>query len=418
MNHPAKTTARSPADWLRLAVGLFLTVSSAVLIALSFLLVFFGAVSLFLPGTTGASSLFLSDTEETLVMFLSAAGTFVLGLLLLPGAFLNFQAFFSFPVPRLLLPHQDNRLALVILFMLWFLCVASGYALTFHQTLSLLLLPFLNTGAVLLSVVMVLIIALQKLPLPSPRRAWSLFGVSALLGPTLAIFFELFAFLGFMVLFTAYVSSQPALELSLHLLLDELENEAGSLDFATQQMATLLLSPGVGLLLFGLLALMVPIIEEAFKVSLLWGYAGKLRSPAEGFVAGVLCGAAFALVENIGFSSAGASDWLLNILTRSVTALPHAFNSGLVGWGLVLAWQRRDYLRLGLAYLAAVLIHGTWNGLSFVLVLNSMAGLTAAEVYPLIETPLPALAALFVLTFGIVPGLLLSNRQVRRQDGV
>jgi hypothetical protein len=36
--------------------------------------------------------------------------------------------------------------------------------------------------------------------------------------------------------------------------------------------------------------------------------------------------------------------------------------TGITGWGLALAWQEKRYIRLGLAYLMAVSIHGIWNG--------------------------------------------------------
>lgn len=396
-------TENPPTDWAALAMGLLLSVSALGLMGIALLLAVLGL---------SATSTIREDDALTLLML--AVGAFALGLLLSPGAYLNARKFFNLPEPRFGLRGLPAGLLLVTLFVAWVISLALGYSLSANPTLSLWLLPLVNVAALTLPVGIVLVISLKGLPLPSPRRAWSVFGASAVLGPTLAIFFELFAFIGFALLFMLYASSTPGLEVPFRLLMEELQNEMGSMDFISQQATTLLLSPGAALLLLGLLALAVPLIEEAFKVFLLWFYAGRMRSPVEGFVAGVLCGAAFALAENVGFSSAGAQDWLANVLTRATAVLPHVFNSGLVGWGLVMAWQRRDYFRLGLAYLAAVLVHGAWNGLSVALALNSISGF-AADVSPLIETPLPAVITWVVLILGILLGLFLANRQMRRQ---
>lgn len=397
------------AGWPTLVMGLLLAVSAWGLTLLAALLALAGLTAALVP---------TMETEDGLTLLMIAVGVLVLAGLLLPGAVLNLRDFLSLPFPRFALPQASTAQAWPILFAAWLLLLALGQALTRSETLTLLLLPFVNAAALLLPLGLILLTVLRGLPLPLPRRAWSIFGASALLGPALSIFFEMLAFLIFALLFFAYVHTVPALETPFRLLVDELRSENGSPDFAARQIAILALSPGGWLFLLGVFALAVPLIEEAFKVTLLGFYAGRMRSPAQGFVSGVLCGAAFAMAENIGFSSAGTQDWLFNILTRSTAILAHVFNSGLVGWGLALAWQRRDFLRLGLAYLTAVLVHSLWNGLSVALSLHALASLTTAEVSPLIETPLPAGIAWGVLTAGLALGLLLANRQMRREDGV
>ncbi len=392
-----------PTDWAALVMGLLLVVSALGLVGIAPLL-----------AVLGLSAISTLGEGDALTLFMLAAGTFALGLLLAPGAYLNVRKFFNLPEPRFSFRMLSPGLLVVTLFAAWLASLTLGYGISSSPTFSLWLLPLVNVAALTLPVGIVLVISLKGLPLFSPRRAWSIFGASAILGPTVAIFFEMFAFIGFGLLFMLYASSTPGLDVPFRLLVQELQSETGSMEFISQQATTLLLSPGAAILLLGLLALAVPIIEEVFKVFLLWFYAGRMRSPVEGFVAGVLCGAAFALAENIGFSSAGAEDWLVNVVTRATAVLPHAFNSGMVGWGLVMAWQRRDYFRLGLAYLAAVLVHGVWNALSVALALNSISGF-AADVSPLIETPLPATITAGVLIPGILLGLFLANRQMRRQ---
>ena len=398
---PPATPAQT--DWAALVMGLLLVVSALGLVGIAPLL-----------AVLGLSAMSTLGEGDALTLLMLAAGTFALGVLLAPGAYLNARKFFNLPEPRFGLRGLTPGLLLVMLLVVWVISLALGYGLSGNATFSLLLLPVVNVAALMLPVGIVLVISLKGLPLPSPRRAWSVFGASAVLGPTLAIFFELFAFIGFALFFVLYASSTPGLDVTFRSLMEELQNEMGSMDFISQQATTLLLSPGAAFLLLGLFALAVPVIEEAFKVFLLWFYAGRMRSPVEGFVLGALCGAAFALAENVGFSSAGAEDWLANVLTRATAILPHTFNSGLVGWGLAVAWQKKGYVRLGLAYLAAVLVHGAWNALSVALALNSISGF-AADVSPLIETPLPAAITWGVLVLGILLGLFLANRQMRRQ---
>jgi len=390
-------------DWASLLMGLFLLVNALGLVGI--------APVLALLGLSAISTL---GEGDALTLLMLAAGTFALGLLLTLGAYLNARKFFNRSEPRFGLQGLTPGILLVTLFTAWVISLALGRGLSASPTFSLFLLPLVNVAAILLPITIVLVITLKGLPMPSPRRALSIFGVSAALAPALSIFFELFAFIGFGLLFVLYASSTPGLEVPFWSLMDELQSETGSMDFIAQQATTLLLSPGAAILLLGLLALAVPVIEEVFKVFLLWFYAGRMPSPVEGFVAGALCGAAFALAENIGFASAGAEDWLLNILTRAAAVLPHTFNSGLVGWGLVAAWQKRSYLRLGLAYVAAVLVHGAWNALSVTLALNAISGV-AAGVSPLIETPLPAAITWGLLILGIFLGLLIANRQMRKQ---
>lgn len=400
---PSPGPAPRQTDWAALVMGLLLMASALSLVGIAPLL-----------AVLGLSSMPTLGEGDALTLLMLAAGTFTLGVLLAPGAYLNARKFFNLPEPGFGLPRLALGLLLVLLFAAWLLSLALGHRLSANPTFSLFLLPLVNMAAVMLPIAIVLVITLKGLPLPSPRRAWSVFGASTVLAPALAIFFEFLALIGFGLLFMLYASSTPGLDVPFWSLMEELQSETSSMDFISRQATTLLLSPGAAILLLGLLALAVPIIEEVFKVFLLWFYAGKMRSPVEGFVLGALCGAAFALAENIGFASADAENWLVNVLTRATTILPHIFNCGLVGWGLVMAWQKRSYFHLGLAYLAAVLVHGVWNALSVALALASISG-AAADVSPLIETPIPAALTWGVLILGILLGLFLANQQMRKQ---
>ncbi len=417
---PSMKTPARQTDWAALGMGLFLLTCALVLV---------GTVPIL--ALLGLSAVFTLDHSDALMLLMLAAGMFALGVLLIPGVYFNARKFFNLPETAGRLPEVNPRLLLVTLFAAWLISILAGYGISRNAAASLFLLPFINVVALFLPIGIVLTLGLQGLPLPAPRRAWSLFGASAILGPSISIFFELFAVVAVLLAFARYASSTPGIDVPFQMLVDELQNEAASVESISQQVTTLLLAPGTTIFLLALFALAVPIIEETFKVFLLWFYAGRLRSPVEGFVLGALSGAAFALAENISFSSVGAEGWAANALTRATAALPHIFNSALMGWALAAAWQKpkpgsqsasrqsrwagkRSLIRLAGVYLAVVFIHGTWNALSVALALTSMSSF-AADVSPAVEAPSPALIVWGVLIFGLLAGLFLVNQQLRKQ---
>jgi dipeptide/tripeptide permease len=88
-------------------------------------------------------------------------------------------------------------------------------------------------------------------------------------------------------------------------------------------------------------------------------------------------------------------------------------NSGILGWALVSAWQKHAYFKLGLAYVAVILIHGLWNAISLALWLNSLA--TYAQNTPgFIADPLPFFSGWIVMILGTFAGLAYGNRALRR----
>jgi RsiW-degrading membrane proteinase PrsW (M82 family) len=142
----------------------------------------------------------------------------------------------------------------------------------------------------------------------------------------------------------------------------------------------LLLNPGVLVLVFAFISVIVPVIEEALKPLGLWFLAGQRITPAQGFGYGVLCGAGFGLFENLGNTSMGGETWALLTATRASTLLLHCLNSGLVGWGLASVWTHRRYLRLAATFLYAVTIHGLWNGLAVLSLMGSLEGETSISI--------------------------------------
>ncbi len=107
-------------------------------------------------------------------------------------------------------------------------------------------------------------------------------------------------------------------------------------------------------------ALVVPLIEEACKPLAVWYFVRRGLTPRGGLVLGALAGAGFALVENSGLPW-GQEMWTSQILVRSLTTVLHTALSALMGYALAEATRTRRWPRLGMAYAAAVLLHGLWN---------------------------------------------------------
>jgi RsiW-degrading membrane proteinase PrsW (M82 family) len=133
-------------------------------------------------------------------------------------------------------------------------------------------------------------------------------------------------------------------------------------------LAPLLRTPPIFIGILLLVALVIPMIEEAFKTLGVWLLKGRGISPAEGFVAGMFSGAGFALVEGLLNSATVASststDWLGFVVGRLGGTLLHIFNGGLLGWAMANAWQGKKPAKVVGIYFLTVLLHGIWNGLA------------------------------------------------------
>lgn len=127
----------------------------------------------------------------------------------------------------------------------------------------------------------------------------------------------------------------------------------------------LLQSPLIILALTVFLSVIAPVVEELFKTLAVWSLLGLEISDGEGYVAGMMSGAAFALVEGILYAAQAANgpgnDWLYFLLGRFGGTLIHIFNGGLIGWVLTKTWRDRNLARLLVVYILAFIIHGVWN---------------------------------------------------------
>ncbi len=307
------------------------------------------------------------QAQQVLAALLLASGTGFAGMLTLSSAWFALlrlrgrRAATTFPA---WLPRQ-GILLLLLLVILPVALIAGSWLAEANSPVAWLLLPPLHLLAITVPIVWLIHLGGYRLPYGSAQRKWGVFASGLVLGPALIITLEIV--LGLMVLAGVLIalSTQPGLLETLQGLVEQLNAQP---DLAPEQAAADLLpylqTPVLLYAAGAFLGVLVPLLEELLKPIGVWLLARRALTPAEGFVAGALSGAGFALMENLGYSAASLDSWAAIVLARSGTAVMHIGASALVGWGLAATWRDGRFLRLVAAYLAAVFIHGLWNVLT------------------------------------------------------
>jgi RsiW-degrading membrane proteinase PrsW (M82 family) len=159
-----------------------------------------------------------------------------------------------------------------------------------------------------------------------------------------------------------------------------------------------------------------PVVEETMKglvlVGLLWRRRDELDGPTDGVTYAAMVGLGFAMIENVGYyinalitpQRGGVA--LLGytfVLRGLLSPLLHPIFTSMTGLGVAYAAShRRAGPAVAAGWLAAVVLHGTWNGLS----LFGLAGLLTA--YLIMAGVLAGLIAVLVADRSRVAGLIRS----------
>ncbi|MFC7583131.1 PrsW family intramembrane metalloprotease [Nonomuraea antimicrobica] len=119
---------------------------------------------------------------------------------------------------------------------------------------------------------------------------------------------------------------------------------------------------------------LAPVVEEAFKglaLLLLLRRRTEIDGLTDGIVYASMAGLGFAAVENVGYyllafgeEGAGAAVQLF-VVRGLIDPLGHPIYTSMIGLGVAYALTRRTagrYAAIPLGYLAAVFLHGLWNG--------------------------------------------------------
>jgi len=349
---------------------------------------------------------------DPLPMFLMATSAVICGLLILPSAY--------YALWRLIdRPAMDSQAVLRRLRLQWWilalpLVVMVGHFVASNPKIAWLGLPILHPLAIGIPTVWLLYFAIRRLPLGTSQRMWGVFGSGLTLGPSLIFVLESLVGLAFLMVLVIYLYSQPGVMEKI-VQISSLLAQGRSPEALIEDLKPILVQPVVilGILLFGAGA--VPIIEEALKPIGVWLLFGRKLTPAAGFAAGALSGAGYALIESLALTSNG-EDWSSLVLARTGTSAVHILTAGLTGWALALAWQKRRFFQLLLAYLVSVMIHGLWNGLTLMYSFDQLATLQDSSWMSTIVHAVGPSAplALVFLAVGCFVVLVAINHSLRR----
>jgi hypothetical protein len=382
---------------------------------LAFLTLFSFSVSLAAVGLLQVfnPAIFFYDTTP---IFLMSAGTALSSFLLLPSAWYALLRLMGRPAAAAGRLGQAARWLTrpAVLALLIVLVVLLGDFVSRSDLPDWLGLPLLHGLAVGLPVLLLAYLGWRELPTGSLQRSWGVFASGLVLGPALTLVAELVAIFVLVLFGIFYISLRPDLAQELVALGERIEQFRDAPDLVLPLISPYMSQPAVIFVVFSFTAGLVPLIEELFKPVGVWLLVGRRLTPAEGFTAGVISGAGFALFENLAFTSTGA-EWTASVTLRMGTGLLHILTAGLTGWALALAWSHRRYLRLVVIFFCAVLLHSIWNGLALV---------TAASILTLPDwidgEALSNLAAggLIFITFVSFSILLGLNRALRKDENL
>ena len=316
----------------------------------------------------------LNDGLPTGLAALTLAGAAIwLGVLLLPSAGLAFLRLIGTPVRSDFLSQRGLRLAGLAIFLFPVILFLGNWAAQ-QEGFASLAFPIFHVIATSLPVGWIIYLAVRGLGIGSPQRTWGIFNAGLVLGPAIILALETIVMIAALFLIGVFILSQPELVDELSALTRLFEGYPNTLPNPEAILAIVgpyLTQPAtmIGTLIFT--SLLVPLIEEAFKPIGVWFLLSRRISPAMGFAAGALSGAGFALFENL-LLSANIDSWATLQVARMGTAIVHTLATGLMGYALARAWQRRKIGQLLGTYLGVVLLHGTWNAFSMLMTFGEL----------------------------------------------
>ena len=285
-------------------------------------------------------------------------------------------------------------------------------AYTEIKWLTWIILPVLTMFVIVPPIWLLFGIGTNGIELGSRWRLFSILGLSMTVGPVIMIVLELVLLVFIIIVgFLVVAIQNPILFRELVRIGQILKNETNQ-DVVLKMLAPYISNPIVIASGLGYIAVLVPMIEELFKPLAVWIFARKLESPAQGFAMGLLCGAAFALIESLNASGDGSMSWPVIVSIRAGTSLLHMTASGLVGWGIVSAFREKRILRFFAAYFTAVSIHGIWNACAIGVGLSAIGESIGRPGW--LFNYIPAmLGGMAILGVGMFVVLAASNRKLR-----
>jgi hypothetical protein len=295
------------------------------------------------------------------------------------------------------------------------LIILLGYIVERGPSAARVTLPIIHVLANTAGVFWILHLLGRRLSWGSSQRFWGGFTSGLAFVPPITFLIEIMILITLALLWIFILYFQPDLKDELANLLDRIGRSTVSPVIMQRILGRVLAQPGVALIGLIYISVLIPLVEEILKPLGVWILLGRKLSSRAGFALGATAGAGYALFENLTIG-AYAEGWTLVAVSRLGTAALHIFASGLVGWGLSSAVTEKRYLRLAGALLAAICLHGVWNGLNILDVLVDFPELQGAlspfGYYFAAYSP----AGLVLIGLGCLGGILLAGRRLGKDD--
>ena len=339
---------------------------------------------------------------------LFAAGLGFAGLLLIPSIIHSGRRLFSNKPPAVLQWDRMVRLASIFPFL-----ILLGYFIQTGPGWSLYLLPVVHVLANGASMIWVLNLGRRKFPSDSAQRSWGAFGVGLTLTPAITFIIEILILIIIGLFWLVLIQTRPDLEQDILYIVNLISESSVNPEIPSSWAGEFVARPEVTGTILIYFSLLIPIVEELLKPIAVYFLLGRKLQPWEGFVIGATAGAGYALFENLTIG-AGVETWTFVMISRLGTAAIHILTTGLVGWGLASAWTEKKYGRLAGSFVAAVTLHGVWNGLNILTALADFPSYQEKISPFLVNFADYAPAGLILLALGSIFGLLRANSQLRR----
>jgi len=254
-----------------------------------------------------------------------------------------------------------------------------------------------------------------RLPRLSRQRQWGLVNFANFVSMPVILLVEMVVLALGLGLLIAWLMKKPEYAFVINQVQNLMYVNPSTLPLIIDQLKPLAQDPAVIAAILVAFSLVIPLIEEFLKPLALWFFVKRQWSPAEGFIAGMVCGAAFAVVESLtALASVGGNSWLALVAARTGTALLHITTAGLSGWALTSSWRDGSYLRVGFTYLLVVFLHGAWNFLAVAVAAGSLMEGNSPNFFSGLAPVAPWLMGVLVAAFFAT--LMTMNYRLRQQE--
>lgn len=263
----------------------------------------------------------------------------------------------------------SHPVRMVLLALVWILG-ATAAGLLAPTAAGPLLAPVFYLSATLAPISIAVSAATHHLDSGSPLRRAGLITGGMLLATFIAVVFELMmiaiAALGVLL----HLGSDPQAMAQTQMAYRQLIS--GSSERMLTGAAVLAKQSWVWIAALATFAVGAPLIEEVSKSVPVLMIRDRFTSAEEGFAAGARSGAGFAAVESLISALVPGTGWGFLIWIRGLASAMHIATAALTGWG-VASWTTHKNIRplLG-SYLAALVLHGLWNGSLVMVVLGGL----------------------------------------------